>query len=202
MLIHSCIDDNIYLVYNIFVATLFVRIFQIAIYSFLAVSLAACSAAPPLEPDSHLNLARFTENNVSVEVTLSMDGNGQVWLDATYTPQDAGFHLYSQSLPRNGLNGQGRPTLLEIPAGSPISLAGKLRESVESEVSSLGPNGLLVYPAGPVTLSLPISLPPGKAWIDTPVSITYEACSDLTCLTPVVGRLVLIRIPSVDLLGD
>ena len=65
----------------------------------------------------------------------------------------------------------------------------------------MGSDALLVYPAGPVTLSLPVILPEGKGWVQEQVSITYEACSDMTCLTPVIDKLVPVRVPEASLVG-
>ena len=49
---------------------------------------------------------------------------------------------------------------------------------------------LLVYPLGPVTLSLPIDLPPGADWMEDELSITYMACSANQCKPPVEGKIV------------
>jgi hypothetical protein len=170
------------------------------LFSLLTVFLlASCASRVSLGPDTPLKLASFSENGVFVRIALVIDSIGQPWLAATYTPQQVGFHLYSNSLPRNGLNGEGRPTLLELPIDSTIKAVGDLIESADAEVSFMGPGTLLVYPAGPVTLSLPIALPKGKSWMQEQISITYEACSDMSCLTPVIGKLVSIRIPAADL---
>lgn len=72
---------------------------------------------------------------------------------------------------------------------------GILTASPEDEVTNMGMDGLLVYPAGPVTLRLQVSLPEGSGWYDDQVSVTYEACSQTTCLTPVIGKLVAVQVP-------
>jgi hypothetical protein len=104
------------------------------------------------------------------------------------------------TLPTDGINGEGRPTRVEILAGSKIKMTGDVIESAYPEVAAIGPLSLLVYPAGPVTLSLPVALPPGNKWISEQVSITYEACSKLSCMRPVIGKLVPLRVPSAGLL--
>lgn len=158
-------------------------------------ALVACASPATAPSGNSLALAAFTENGVSVAIALEKDSSSQYWLSGTFTPGQKGFHLYSKDLPRNGINGQGRPTLVEIPPGSDIRVRGDVAESAYAEVSSMGPGTLLVYPAGAVTLRLPITLPAGESWMDEQVQITYEACSDMSCLTPVVGKLVSIRLP-------
>jgi hypothetical protein len=163
------------------------------------VFLSSCGSNIRLKADTPLALASSTENGVTVKIALVKNSAGQVFLAATFTPQLSGFHLYSKSLP---LDGEGRPTLLEIPSSSTLKAVGDSIESAYSEVSSMGSDALLVYPAGPITLSLPVQLPDGKGWAQEQVSITYEACSDMTCLTPVVGKLIQIRVPEAGLAGE
>ena len=76
-----------------------------------------------------------------------------------------------------------------------MRVVGALTANVNDEVSSMGMDALLVYPAGPVTLKLPVSLPAGRGWYTDQVSVTYESCSQATCKTPVVGKLVRVLIP-------
>ncbi len=139
-----------------------------------------------------LALASATQNHVTVTIALERDAAGTAWLAATFTPDDPSFHLYSQDLPRQGIDGLGRPTLVELPAGARLQAAGGLRASVQTVP---GVEGLPVYPAGPVTLRLPVRLPAGKGWFDEQASVTYMACSDNACLPPVENKLIAIRIP-------
>lgn len=162
--------------------------------------LGGCAKRADLQAGASLALADAAENDVSVHLALEVDRTGQVWLAGTFTPLREGYHLYSMTLPRKGLNGEGRPTRLELGIDSKMKAVGEVVESLSAEVSPMGPGTLLVYPAGPVTLSLPVSLPEGKGWVDDQVSITYEACSDMTCLTPVEGKVVAVRIPSSGLI--
>src|SRR5207247_2138276 len=57
-------------------------------------------------------LTRFAEHEVAVEIALERDRSGKTWLVGTYTPSRASFHLYGKDLPRAGLHGVARPTLL------------------------------------------------------------------------------------------
>jgi hypothetical protein len=141
-------------------------------------------------------LASFTENKVTVEIALEIDDSGQAWLSARFTPE-AGYHLYSKDIPSGGVEGLGRPTLLELVPGSRLESAGVLSESVGA-VQDEGPAGLLVYPAGPVTLRLPVILLEGTGWFDEQVSVTYMACAEGVCLPPVEGRLVQVRVPGAE----
>ena len=53
-------------------------------------------------------------------------------LAATFTPNDPLFHVYSKDIPRGGVNGLGRPTLLELAPGSKMQAAGPLSASAEA----------------------------------------------------------------------
>jgi len=147
---------------------------------------------------AHLPLASFTENDVQVSVQLDNLQQDIYFLSATFTPPK-GYHLYSKDIPITGVDGLGRPTLLELPSNSQIRSSGELIESVKAEVPNFEPKELLVYPSGTVTLSLPIELPQGTDWVDETVSITYMPCSERGCKAPVMGKLVQVRIPSADI---
>jgi hypothetical protein len=96
--------------------------------------------------------------------------------------------------------GLGRPTLLELAEGSAIKANGELTESVESsQSSSIDSEGLLLYPAGPVTLSMPVLLPDGNNWVRDEVIVTYMACDDRGCRAPVQQKPIAIKIPSMGL---
>jgi hypothetical protein len=155
---------------------------------------AACAKPSGLAAGSPLQLAASTESFVTVTIALELDSDGQTRLAATFSPTEAGYHVYSLSLPRSGLNGLGRPTLLELAPGSRLQAAGPLSASAPEEQAD-GPEGLLVYPAGPVTLRLPVTLPPGRGWFDEQVSVTYMACSGTLCRPPVEGKLIPVRVP-------
>lgn len=137
-------------------------------------------------------LATFTESGVTVEIAAQLKASGQGWLSGTFTPLEAGFHLYSNDLPRTGLNGQGRPTLLDIISPGPIRVTGAL---VANQPTEFYAQGLLIYPAGPVTLSWPIEWAGNSPSATTELSITYMACSEEICLKLVADKRVLVEIP-------
>jgi len=163
----------------------------------LPLLLAGCSPGRASWPVVPLALAAFEENGVNVKIALERDSGGQDALVATYTPLEPDCHLYGKDLLREGLDGLGRPTLLELVSGSRLQAIGGLSESV-SAAQGEGPEGLLVYPPGPVSLRLPVLLPEGAGWFEEQVSITYMVCSGETCLAPMTAKLVPVRVPGRD----
>ena len=97
--------------------------FLILLISFLA----ACGTQPDRDPHLPTSLAIFTESRVTVEIVLRSDENNQAWLEATFTPED-GYHLYSKESPPGGIDGLGRPTLLELLPGSQMIPTGALTD--------------------------------------------------------------------------
>ena len=116
----------------------------------------SCSRA---KPPVIYELASATEFKVAVSITLPTTGDGQALLSATFTPQEPSLHLYSKDIPKTGLDGLGRPTLLELAKDSPLQAIGKLTESAAPEVPTSPPYELLVYPAGSITLTQQALLP-------------------------------------------
>jgi hypothetical protein len=148
---------------------------------------AACTPA-------QTKLAEFTENDVNVSIQLEKTEAGGYLLSATFTPPE-GFHLYSKDIPRGGVDGLGRPTLLELPAGAKMQASGELAENIAAEIPAFEPKELLIYPEGAVTLSLPVTLPTnGTSPIEDVVSVTFMACRPTGCRLPVVGKILYIRI--------
>jgi len=171
------------------------KLHTLFILSLLCV-LAACGRSSTAAQGISLSLASFTENYVDVSIHLEGSvGEGYI-LSATFTPPD-GYHLYSKDIPLNGVEGLGRPTLLELTEYSQIHALGVLTESVKTMEPNFEPKELLVYPSGAVTLRLPIELPAGDAWLDDTVKVTFMACSASTCKPPITGKIVPIRIPGV-----
>jgi hypothetical protein len=141
-------------------------------------------------------LVEVSEHDVTVALRAVVDGAGQAWVAATFTPTRAGFHLYAKELPREGLSGIGRPTLLEVANEGPITASGTLvadkrPESLHVEALNLS---FPVYPAGPVTLRLPVTVAPGTARRAT-LAVTYLACSESVCLAPVTRKPILVTLP-------
>ncbi len=156
-----------------------------------AIIISSCSR----KKDNLIFLETFTKNSVTVSIYLSTVSDGTNTLIADFAPEE-GLHLYSKDIPRNGVNGLGRPALLELTTQSQMKAIGELAESVAAQIPDFEPKGLLVYPAGNIQLSLPITLPTGKGWVNDEVSVTYMACSDIGCKAPVVDQIISVRIPT------
>ena len=153
----------------------------------VAVALVAAVLATRIVTPSSVALE---DSGVHVEITYSGGSSGE--LVAVFHPLDAGFHVYGPELPRDGIDGAGRPTLLELPPASAWSPTGPLAAEPPRLLQSLPSfdQPFPVFPDGPATLRLPVELdasaPPGT---DLVVSVTYMACSSSgLCLAPVIGR--------------
>ncbi len=151
---------------------------------------------PHLERGQSLLLTSYTDakNEIAVTVRLTRKIDGSFILEGVFVPPP-GYHLYSKDLPREGTDGQGRPTLLELPPDGRMQSTGPLIESVASNMASSEPDGPLVYPDGPVTLSLPVKLPLARGWIKDQISLTYTACSLTACKDPTIGKLIAVTVP-------
>lgn len=171
-------------------------LFVILLILFAASSCRQTSSDQVLFP---LPLATATENNVTVFIQLIKADEAGYLLTATFTPAETA-HLYSKDLPITGIDGVGRPTLLELPLESQLHPTGELMESVASQEPETEPKALRFYPVGAVTLSLPIELPPGTSWLEESVRVTYMACTASGCKPPVTGKLIAIQIPGADLI--
>ncbi len=146
-----------------------------------------------------LALAGFTERDVRVEIALERAGGsaGESSLRARFTPTRPGFRLYAKDLPRDGLEGIGRPTLLEIVSAPGLKPIGPLRADrapgeIRSDVLGLT---FPVYPPGPVTLDLPVRLT-GERPTTAELSVTYMTCSERTCMPPAIDRRVTVNVPA------
>lgn len=164
---------------------------------FLAMSLAILSVSCAPIASEPVSLVSFTENYVDVSIYLERRNGGNYVLSGTFTPPE-GYHLYSKDIPSTGIGGLGRPTLLELTPNHQIQANGHLMESVGAEPADFEPKELLVYPAGAVTLSLPVELSSESDWIHAEIKVTYMACSAYLCKPPVVGKIVSVRIPGMD----
>jgi len=163
----------------------------------LAFLASACTPRADLKPGQSMPLASASENSVDVSVRLTRTPEGYFLLEATFTPP-AGDHLYSKDIPPTGVDGLGRPTLLELPPDSKMTALGALTESVAPSMQTFESLQLPVYPAGPVTLSLPVALPEGTGWMDDVISVTFMACNDNGCKPPVIGKVIAVRVPGAD----
>ena len=173
-------------------------LFSLLVLTFIA---SACRPERLLVAGESLPLTSFTENSVHVSVSLVYHLDGTLSLAATFTPPP-GYHLYGSGIPRNGIDGLGRPTLVELTADSKMSALAPLAESVPTVEEAFASSSLPVYPSGPVTLSLTIALPAGQGWVDDEISLTFMACSASGCKPPVIGKVVVVRVPGADSISN
>ena len=166
----------------------------------LTVSSISCAPKATLAPGSSLPLTSFSENSVDVSIALTRDALGTILLTATFTPPPDSY-LYSKDLPRTGVDGLGRPTLLELTDRSKIQALGTLMESLPAFMEKFESLELPTYPIGPLTLSLPVSLPAGSEWVNDEISVTFMACTDNGCKPPVIGKIVQVRVPGAGLIS-
>ena len=166
-----------------------------AIIFTLMLGLVSCWSFDIPERGESLQLAASTENDVKVMIALEHEENDQFVLSATFAPLVPGLYFYSKDIPKNGVDGLGRPTLLELTQNSKMIVLGELTESVAAYPTNFEPKELLVYPPGEVKLSLPIELPSGKGWVDEEVNVTYMACSEKGCKPPVIGKTIAVHVP-------
>ncbi|MEU7115081.1 hypothetical protein [Streptomyces sp. NPDC046182] len=142
-------------------------------------------------PSHAAAVTQFNENGVTVRLSVADWKSDAGTLVATFTPDEAGFHLYSTALPAEGVEGVGRPTEVR-PVGS-VATAGEM--TVDKPVKSIKVPGVRaavpVYPDGAVTVTLPIrATAPGEA----KVLIGYASCSSTEgCTIPVADRAVSLR---------
>jgi hypothetical protein len=138
------------------------------------------------------------ESGVRVEVSYVGDDRGEIV--AIFRPLQDGFHLYGPDLPRDGIDGAGRPTLLELSAVSGWSPAGELQSEPATTLQSLPSfdRPFPTFPDGPATLRLPVELVDATQQNgDLVVQVTYMACSSSgLCLAPVIEREIKVPIRS------
>jgi hypothetical protein len=146
----------------------------------LLAAVAGCGSRPPAGD------LKGQYHEAGVTVALSLHSG---YLTATYKPDQAGFHLYSASMPAGGVDGLGRPTVLK--AGRGLTATGSAtadRKPVTLHEAELGVD-LPVYPDGPVTLTLPVR----ASGTSVEAIIGYAACSTTECLMPVIEKTVTLR---------
>ncbi|MCB5165858.1 protein-disulfide reductase DsbD N-terminal domain-containing protein [Streptomyces bambusae] len=136
-------------------------------------------------------VTEFNENGVTVRLSVADWDASAGTVEATFTPDEPGFHLYSTSLPAEGVEGVGRPT--EVRASGGVAAAGKL--TVDAPVKTIRVPGVEaavpVYPDGPVTARLPIR---ATASGEARLLIGYASCSSTEgCTIPVADRAVTVH---------
>lgn len=134
-------------------------------------------------------LTSFEQSGVHVDVALQEDGSRRAWLTAAFKPIRSDVHLYDKDLPPQGIDGLGRPTRLAVVSSHGVTVAGPAvadRAVTMDRIDELNVS-LPVYPAGPVTLRLPIRIERGAS---AEISLSYMACGGLGCQPPVTDKRV------------
>lgn len=135
------------------------------------------------------SLTSFEQGGVRVRVALEEDGAHHAWLAAAFEPTRTGVHLYDKDLPPQGIDGLGRPTRLAVVSSRGLTVTGGVtadRPVTTDRIEEL--NVVLpVYPAGPVTLRLPVRIDLGAS---AELSLGYMACGGLGCQPPVTDKRV------------
>ncbi|MFZ3495424.1 hypothetical protein ACODT5_19730 [Streptomyces sp. 5.8] len=134
----------------------------------------------------------FTENGVTVTLSVSDWQPPRATLTAVFTPEEKGFHLYSTELPATGIEGVGRPTSMDVTGV--LRADGKLKAA--ADVRTIRVPGVdarvPVYPDGPVTTTLAVRLDgkgDGGGNGDATVLLGYASCSsEEGCTIPVSDR--------------
>ncbi|MFE6906045.1 hypothetical protein [Streptomyces erythrochromogenes] len=163
-----------------------------ALLSLAAVS--ACGGQPAADAadDAAAPTTRFSENGVTVTLSVADWKASEGTLTAVFTPEKKGFHLYSTELPATGIEGVGRPTAVTVTGA--LKAKGGLKAA--ADVRSISVPGVdaqvPVYPDGPVTTTLPVR---ADANGDATVLVGYASCSTQDgCTIPVSDRPVRLRI--------
>ena len=138
-------------------------------------------------------LASFEKNSVAVVITIEPGAKpGTATLVGRFTPKPKTdpLHLYSVDLK----GPEGVATALVIRPGQLVEAAGALT----AEQTAEDHDGLAIYPDGPVTVRLPLTVPPTAdgAPVETTVLVSYMACSAKFCLNPVIKTPVKLLIPT------
>ena len=135
---------------------------------------------------------RFDDARVAIQVGFEQTSSDAGTVVALYEPVTGGIHLYGLELPRNGIDGAGRPTLVTVvdPAWHAV---GPLIPSVGSEpVEYPGFDvPFPVYPDGPVTLRQRVERTGADIDGTIETTITFMACtSSGLCYVPIEDHAV------------
>jgi hypothetical protein len=142
-------------------------------------------------------LGHLAAGSVLVDFAIEYQSSEHAWIRATFTPTIPNSHLYGKDLPKAGIHGLGRPTLVELISSSVLRSSGPISD--DSPAHALSQQGvgvaLPVYPAGPVILRLPV-IHTGGVRGTAVLSVTYMACTEDLCLPAVSDRRVRVAVPA------
>ncbi|WP_152648322.1 hypothetical protein [Streptacidiphilus anmyonensis] len=172
----------------------------------LALALAGCtagdgpSARPGRPTSSAAARARFSAGGVDVSLTV-IRWNGETGtLAVRFAPLKPTYHLYSVTLPADGVDGVGRPTTVGLRGA--LTAAGRLTTTAPLRPLTLPgvAQPLEVYPDGPLTATLPIRRS-GRG--EAVALVSYAACSETYgCQVPVADHPVDLAVGSSSISPD
>ena len=140
----------------------------------------------------------FAKHGVTVTVFLHRNDVGDYQLTADFVPDEPSMHLYGMRLPIEGIQGVGRPTLLDVVSNELIvngDLAANV-DAIDHEFPTFT-EPFPLYPDGPVTLTLPVSIAENADLSAVELSITYMACSSKgVCKPPVTDHRFVVELPA------
>ncbi|WP_037605316.1 hypothetical protein [Streptacidiphilus rugosus] len=130
-----------------------------------------------------------------MDVTLTVAAwNGRSGtLALRFTPLRPTYHLYSVTLPADGVDGVGRPTAAVVRGA--VASTGRLTTTAPLHPLTLQgvAEPLEVYPDAPLTATLPIRR--SADGVAATVLVSYAACSETYgCQIPVSGHPVAVRV--------
>jgi Disulphide bond corrector protein DsbC len=133
----------------------------------------------------------FPVNRAHLSVSARATGPDDAEVEVTFSPTVPGGHFYGTTMPRTGIDGAGRPTLLELAEGEWL-VSGPVVASVAAHDQSLpGFNtSFPLYPDGPVTLRLPIRRTTPGAATPARLALTFMVCTSSGVCFPPVERSV------------
>lgn len=144
---------------------------------------------------AHFPADSIRSGKVALTLYLANRSGPEATLQVRFEPVGAGAqHLYSMDLPKGGVDGVGRPTLIETTARSLFRLLGS---PTADKALMKRDTPLPYFEAGPVLLRVPIQLPRGNgAVVTTELQVTYMSCTETACNRPVTDRVLKIHLPT------
>jgi hypothetical protein len=157
-----------------------------------ALLVAACGVAP----DPGLVREHFEEARVDVEIHLQRDSATST-IVATFRPTSPDLHLYGLDLPRDGIDGAGRPTRIDVVDPAWMTVGSMSDEPRAALVPIAGfDEPFPTYPEGPVTLRQAIQTTGGSSDRSVEVAVTFMACSTGgQCFKPEIGHVMSVPVP-------
>ena len=153
----------------------------------LLVAAPSGSPAKPAGPDwiipavfsQQAELADYTKGEVHVIISLETDQDARPYLAAKLTP-NPGFFISSKNLPAGFM---GAPTSFTLLTNAMIKARGPVFEDTPAQEALQEPDFLTsYYPAGTVTLRIPVVIIKGDSDMSAQVMVNYSACNNHICM--------------------